>query len=245
MKILFRNPDAPFKMTVTLGDSTKIIREYPINSSPQEYDQEFTISPDLIRIEFEALSSPDIFGIRLENDYGLIMDNIPMRGSSGTYFTRINHTEMARQFTNTKPDLIILQFGGNTVPYMKEEERIQRYGRWFGRQIRYLRRMNPSSGFIVIGPSDMSTKVGTKYVTYPLLPTIRDVLKKTALENDAGYWDIYEVMGGMNSMPQWVDADPPLAAPDYVHFTRNGSNKIAELFYNALIEDYKEYVAKN
>ena len=70
------------------------------------------------------------------------------------------------------------------------------------------------------------------------------VLKTAALDNGAGYWDMYEVMGGRNSMPQWVAADPPLAAPDYVHFTRAGARKIAELFYDALIKDYEEYTAR-
>lgn len=244
MKILFRNPDAPFRMTVILSDSTKMVREFPVNSAAQEYDQKFVKSPDVIRIEFEARSSPDIYAVRLENDYGVVMDNIPMRGSSGTYFGRINHSEMSTQFANTKPDLIILQFGGNTVPYMKEEARVIRYGKWFENQIKYLKRMNPDADFIVIGPSDMSTKLETRYVTYPLLPTIRDVLKTAALDQGAGYWDMYEVMGGRNSMPQWVAADPPLAAPDYVHFTRAGARKIAELFYDALIKDYEEYTAK-
>lgn len=241
MSVLFRNPDAPFTMTVTLSDSTKAVREYPTNAATQEYRQSFVKSPASIRLEFEAKSSPDIYGIRLENDYGVIMDNIPMRGSSGTYFRKINHSEMADQFAGTQADLIILQFGGNTVPYMKEEERVHQYGSWFASQIRYLKRLNPQAEFVVIGPSDMSTKIETKYVTYPLLPVVRDVLRTAALDNGCGYWDMYEVMGGRNSMPQWVAADPPLAAPDYVHFTRQGARKIAELFFDALMKDYEEY----
>ncbi len=243
MTILFRNPDAPFKLTVSLSDSTKRVQEFPINSAAQEYRQKFVKSPTWIRLDFEAKSSPDIYGIRLETDYGVVMDNIPMRGSSGTYFGKIKHAEMADQFVSTRPDLIILQFGGNTLPYLEDEARAKRYGGWFASQIRYLKRMNPNTDFVVIGPSDMSIKEGTKFVTYPLLPTVRDALKKAAFDHGAGYWDMYEVMGGRNSMPGWVSAEPALAAPDYVHFTRQGSIRIAELFYDALMKDYEEYVA--
>ena len=241
MSILFRNPDAPFTMKLMLSDSTRTVKNFEINENAQEYSQLFVKSPESIRLEFETLSSPDIYGIRLENDYGIVMDNIPMRGSSGTYFRKINHGEMATQFASARADLIVLQFGGNTVPYMPSEERVARYGGWFASQIRYLRRMNPAADFVLIGPSDMSTKEGLKYVTYPLLPYIRDVLRTAALDNGCGYWDMYEVMGGRNSMPLWVAADPPLAAPDYAHFTRRGAKKIAELFHEALMKDYEDW----
>lgn len=241
MQILFRNPDAPFKMRVILPDSSKVEKTFPANSSPQQYNQTFNETPEVLRLEFEAVSSPDIYGIRLENDYGIVMDNVPMRGSSGTYFGKINHAEMATQFANTAPDLIVLQFGGNTLPYIEDKERAYKYGGWMASQIRYLKRMNPNTDFVLIGPSDMSIKEGTKYVTYPLLPDVRDALRTAALDHGCGYWDMYEVMGGRNSMPSWVSAEPPLAAPDYVHFTRQGARKIAELFYDALIKDYEEY----
>lgn len=241
MAILFRNPDAPFLMTVILNDSMKVQQRFMTNANAQEYKQSFVKSPKSIRLEFEAASSPDIYGIRLENDYGIVMDNIPMRGSSGTYFSKINHREMASQFTSAETDLIILQFGGNAVPYMLSEDRVRRYGKWFSSQIRYLRRMNPTADFILIGPSDMSTKDGFNYVTYPLLSYVRDVLRTAALDNGCGFWDMYEVMGGKNAMSSWVTAEPPLAAPDYVHFTRRGARKIAELFYEALMKDYENW----
>ena len=244
MTVLFRNPDAPFKMTVTLSDSTKAEREYGISSAPREYNQKFVKSPKSVRLDFEAKSSPDIYGMRLENDYGIIMDNIPMRGSSGTYFGKINHSEMATQFANTQADLILLQFGGNPLPYIEDEARAYKYGSWFASQIRYLKRMNPQADFVLIGPSDMSLKEGTKYITYPLLPVVRDALRTAALDHGCGYWDMFEVMGGKNSMPLWVTAEPALAASDYVHFTRAGTKRIAGLFFDALMKDYEEYVSE-
>ena len=243
-QLLFRNPDAPFKMRVILPDSSVTERVFPMNPYSQNYVQSFEDSPASIRLEFEAVSSPDVFGIRLENDFGVTMDNIPMRGSSGTYFGKIAHGEMANQFAETKASLIILQFGGNTLPYLEDEAEVERYGGWFASQIRYLKRMNPQADFVLIGPSDMSIKEGTRFVTYPLLPKLRDVLKAEAFANEIGYWDMYEVMGGRNSMPVWVAADPPLASSDYVHFTRPGTRKIGELFLDALMKDYEEYATQ-
>jgi len=77
-------------------------------------------------------------------------------------------------------------------------------------------------------------------VTYEFLPLVRDALKKATLDNGCSYWDMYEAMGGYNSMPQWVAADPPLAGADYTHFTPRGAKVIANMFYNALMVEMKE-----
>lgn len=50
-------------------------------------------------------------------------------------------------------------------------------------------------------------------------------------------------MGGRNSMVSWVEADPPLAATDYTHFSPLGARKVGELFYTALINEFAAYHA--
>jgi hypothetical protein len=52
---------------------------------------------------------------------------------------------------------------------------------------------------------------------------------------------MYEAMGGKNSMPSWVLADPQLAGSDYTHFTPRGARIISEFFYKALIIEYETY----
>ena len=49
--------------------------------------------------------------------------------------------------------------------------------------------------------------------------------------------------GDINSMPSFVHADPPLARTDYVHFTQLGINLMAEIFYNALMLEYNNYLS--
>jgi lysophospholipase L1-like esterase len=172
------------------------------------------------------------------------MDNIAMRGSSGTIFSKIDRQQLAFQYDSEPITLVLLQFGGNTVPYIKDENAAEKYGKWFAGHIAYLKRLLPNADFVLLGPSDMSIKEQTDFVTYPFLPEVRDALKKAAFDEGVAFWDIYEVMGGRNSMPSWVAADPPLAGPDYIHFTPRGARKVAELFYKSLSEDYKAYITK-
>ena len=86
----------------------------------------------------------------------------------------------------------------------------------------------------------MAIKVKTDYVTYPYLKEVRDALKKATLDAGCGFWDIYEVMGGQNSMASWVNTDPPLAGKDYIHFTPRGAKRIAELYISSVSKNAKK-----
>jgi hypothetical protein len=143
-------------------------------------------------------------------------------------------------FDERIPGLILLQYGGNVVPYMSSSY----YRRAFNRQLKLFNELCPGVPVIIIGPSDMAVRENGHFVTYPGLEGIRKALRDAALESGCGFWDMYEAMGGQNSMASFVHADPPLASTDYVHFTNLGVNLVAEMFYNALMLEYKEYATQ-
>ena len=87
----------------------------------------------------------------------------------------------------------------------------------------------------------MSQKDKDQYVSLPNVTLIRDALKNAAFKADCAFWDTFEAMGGENSMPSWVFADPPLAEKDFTHFTVKGSQIIAQMFYKALMLEYNDY----
>jgi hypothetical protein len=70
----------------------------------------------------------------------------------------------------------------------------------------------------------MCRKVDLTYETFPNLEKVRDALKKAAFDEGVGYFDTYAFMGGPGSMRRWVEeVKPPLAGPDYIHFTPSGN----------------------
>jgi len=211
------------------------------NTPYERIQANFSSTPDEIKINFSGKDSPDIYGISLEGNTGVVMDNIPLRGSSGTIFTKQDATLLGNMYASLAPSLIIMEFGGNTIPYIKNKKSADDYGRWFKSQINFMKRLNPNAAIIVIGPGDMSVKEKTEYVTYPELENVRDALKDAAISSGCLFWDMYEVMGGKNSMPKWVAAEPSLAASDYIHFSPKGAKKIAEEFNQRLFQLYYDY----
>ena len=201
----------------------------------------FKTTPKDFKIEILSRKSPEFYAFSLESPTGVIVDNIAMRGSSGTLFKKMYKPQF-KQFIKEQPiKLFLLQYGGNTVPYIDSEKEALQYGRWFKAQLEYLQSIKPNAAIIVIGPSDMALKTDNEFATYPYLENVRDVLKNAAFETGCGFWDLYEVMGGKNSMTSWVESNPPLAGKDYVHFTHRGTRKVSELFYKALLKDREEW----
>lgn len=212
-----------------------------------EGDSTFYIAVDSrdgeVHLEFDGIS-PDWYGFHADANRGLTMDNIPLRGSSGTFFVKLPIGEPEQYFADESVGLIILQFGGNTVPYIESEEHAAQYGRWIKRNIAHLKKRFPQADFLFIGPSDMAVKDRTQMVTYPYLVAVRNALKNAAYEENIAFWDIYEAMGGRNSMSSWVENDPPLASSDYVHFSPKGAALIGQWLSEALITDYELWKMK-
>lgn len=202
----------------------------------------FDESPEELTFIFKGTGSPDFYGIALDGDRGVAVDNIPMRGSAGLVFTRMDANLLAQLYDTLNVKMLILQFGGNVVPYIADNYNY--YEQWFYGQLKYLKKLFPDIPILVIGVHDMSIKEKDRFVTYPNLEKIRDALKNATFKAGGAYWDMYEAMGGQNSMPSWVYAQPALAGSDFVHFNQKGARVIAEMFYNALYYEYEKYLGR-
>lgn len=225
-----------FRVNDTVTDT---LRYFPDGFSAARYRHHTRVSD--LRIAFDLPQGGRIYGISFESFYGLQMDNIAMRGGSGLIFTKMDRGLQLQMMDQLSPGLILLQYGGNVVPYMDPGY----YRRAFRRELKFMQELCPGVPIIVIGPSDMSVKEDGFFTTDPGVEAIRNSLRYASLESGVVFWDLYEAMGGRNSMPSFVNAEPALASTDYVHFTELGVNLVAEMFYNALMLDFKRYSSDN
>jgi lysophospholipase L1-like esterase len=190
--------------------------------------------------KFRGSDSPDFYALSLEGETGVMVDNIAMRGSSGTFFHQVDQSQMKQFYDHLNVKLVIMQFGGNTLPAIEDSVMAANYAEYMRYQLSLLKKLAPDASVLFIGPSDMSVKDGTNYVTHPYLEVMRDHLKRVILDAGCAFFDLYDVMGGRNSMPAWVDEN--LAGKDYTHFSPKGARKIGTLLYAALISDYNDYL---
>lgn len=193
-------------------------------------------TPEKLKFVIRSKKSPTISGIALEGDVGIQMNNIAMRGSSGTQFSSVDIESMSYMHKELNTKLVILQFGGNSIPFFKDSSSVRAYSRRFKRQIQLIQKCTPNASIIVIGPSDMSQLQNGIYTTYPFIPYCIEQMKKQTLSAGGSFWSLYNAMGGKDSMYAWVENK--LAGKDYIHFTPKGARKASQLFYDAFVAAY-------
>ena len=183
----------------------------------------------LTRLNIDIRGIGEVYGISLESPSGVIVDNIPMRGGSGNVFTKMNRKQLTDFFEETNTRLIILQFGGNVMPWANTEERVRGYANSMRRQIRYLKECAPNASLLFIGPSDMLTVVDGEKQSYPTIAYMDQQLARAAAAEGIAYWSLFRAMGGEGSMQVWQEKG--LASSDGVHFYRSGANRAGELLW--------------
>lgn len=194
-------------------------------------------TPSQLKIELTSKISPDFYGLTLDGKSGISLDNVAMRGSSGTIFAGTNGTNFQRMYQQLQPKLLIFQYGGNSVPYLKDSSGVREYAGYLKNHVNWVKRKSNNANVIFIGPSDMTTTENAQMKTYPLLPYLNETLQHICNENGIAYWSMFDAMGGTNAMQHWVDQG--LAANDYTHFSPSGTKIISELFFLSLYLDLK------
>jgi len=190
-------------------------------------------------IHFESTEGAEIYGVALDCNEGIAVDNVALRGSSGVEFTKIDKEFFRQQIKEMNVKLIIMQFGVNVVPNVLSDYTF--YENLFYQQLKYLKSLSPDLNILVVGVSDMAHKKGTHYESYPNIEKIRDAQKRAAFKTGCAFWDLYEAMGGHNSMLSWVNNKPALGNKDFTHFTARGARLVGEMLYNALMKEYDNY----
>jgi len=195
-------------------------------------------------LALQSDASPRIYGISFESGTGVHVDNVAMRGASGMVFSKLDPDQFQKQLNEEDYKLIILQYGGNAVPYLKDEAHARRFARSAARQIDHIKRLHPDAAILYIGPSDMARKNGLKMESYPLIQPFKTALRAEVLSRGAAYWDLYDVMGGTGSMVRWVDSEPALAVKDYIHFTPKGAQWVGNALAAQLTAARDAYTAE-
>ncbi len=185
-----------------------------------------------ILIEFAGKVSPDIYGISIESENGVVLDNIPQRGSAGLEFTMVDRENLFESYRKLAPDLFILHYGLNIVKNVRDE--YSYYQKGLELQLSLLKEISPSSPILVISLTDMAVKEGDSIKAYKNIPSILDAQRQAATDEGAAFWDSYSAMGGELSIVKWADKQSPLAQKDYIHLTYQGADTLSKILSESL-----------
>ncbi|MGB2128214.1 MAG: GDSL-type esterase/lipase family protein [Flavicella sp.] len=227
----------------TKVDSTAILTcnqiNYPLYSQ-SEINTLLLLDKDTTQLNllFKNTNNIPFFGISSASKNGVHLDNFAIRGNSGATLNKIS-SKMLQYFNKEMQyDLIVLQFGINVASgygnFNWYENRIKKIIRHFKNNI-------PNASVLVISAPDISWKDETGVLkTNPSIPAIVKAQETAANAMDAAFFNLYEAMGGENSMVQWVDS-LGYANKDYTHFNYKGAKFAAEKIHAYLMQHFKDF----
>lgn len=185
-----------------------------------------------LRMEFSSHDPIHVYGVSFDQPNGAYVDNFPIRGYSGMYFQRI-HSDVLKGFQHHLGyDLIVLQYGENVSnPKIKD---YSHYQRGMKNTIKHIQSALPGVPILLVSAHDRSFKYEGTYRTSPDIPYLVKAQSVIAKETGCGFWNLFAAMGGLDSMPGYVNRKPAWAGKDYTHFTRSGGEHIATLLLGYL-----------
>lgn len=185
---------------------------------------------------------PRTAGERMQQTFGaLSYTDFGINGAFCISFTRPDRVE---EIAALQPDLLILSFGTNEA-HNRRYEPVAHY-RQMDDLVRMLRNRMPGVPLLMTTPPGAyeSFRQRGRRRTYKINPrtsiAVRNI-HKFADENGLAVWDLYAVAGGVQrACLNWQEAG--LMRPDHVHYMPEAYQLQGELFYQALIKGYNEYV---
>lgn len=238
IKIYYSNADKNSVIQYRINDGKFISVNLEEGTSLKELKISVNGIGKSFEMKFVSGKQPYFYGVSLESGNGVYVDNFPMPGNSGISLLDISENVLKDFQKYSDYSLIILTYGANVNAPNKNI--FNYYENKMVSVIDFLRRSFPNAGIVLIGVGDKTIKVGNKFITNPDVELLLNAQKKIVERANIAFWNLWEAMGGENSMSQWVNYNPPMALKDFSHFTSIGGKRVAQLFFNAIVDAYSK-----
>ena len=237
MKLYYKNPGKS-TMYYTINDTISGASILKTSRNLREWKME-NRDAKAIEFQFEDADSLEIYGASFEDTHGVYVDNFALRGNSGVALDNIPD-KMFREFNQYRDyKLIFLQYGLNVI--RDDSARYKWYAEKMIRVIGKLKKNFPKANIVLLSVSDRSTNKAGRYKTERSIPALRNTQRYIAQKTGIAFWDLYEAMGGEDSMVKFVSSRPALAAKDYTHLTFKGGKKLASQLVKSLLYELEKY----
>jgi lysophospholipase L1-like esterase len=172
------------------------------------------------------------YGLNLETEKkGIIYHALGVNSSSYKDYV-YSGTLWLEQSAMLNPYIVVISLGTNDAQDYNMTEEV------FQKQVIDLilsvRKYIPNAAILLTTPPSSYFR---KLNPNPMLPMINEVIKEVAINHNCAYWDLFEIMGGADSIKEWVEKE--WARPDYVHLSIQGYEWIGTKFYEAIMKSYE------
>lgn len=174
-----------------------------------------------------------LYGISFETGApGVLYESIGPVGADAKVYLQLDRTSFAEHLIAHDPDLVVLMVGGNDALKMRKRwTTLEKVTADHDNLLTFLKETLPSADCMLWTPMDAGRKTRRGIVSKPLLGDVRRMQLEVARRHGCAVWDMYESMGGAQSIGRWVKAR--VMNQDLVHPKRRAADLLGSLFADA------------
>jgi LysM repeat protein/lysophospholipase L1-like esterase len=176
----------------------------------------------------------ECYGLLIESsaNSGVLYNSVGINGAG--YTSILRQSLFPFQLTELNPDLVIIDVGANDFyPRAIIEPEFQNN---LAGVIEMVRKSTPKASIIVSCSQDIY-KRGKNIAA---CKRFSEIARSVALQKGCVFYDWYNVSGGQYSMLKWLKSG--LSKKDKVHLTGEGYNVKGELYLNAILNSYLQFL---
>ena len=196
-------------------------------------------------IVFEGLKSDSIsfalHGVWPETDgVGLTYTESGINGAAVPSWLRAE--QFAEELNRLcPPDLVIFGIGVNDANTSATRFSAETFKENYRQLIGRILAVNPNAAILFLTNNDCWLRVGRRrHVFNANGPVVEQAMLELAQEYNGAVFSQFQVMGGLGSSSKWVSGG--LMNRDHIHFLSAGYQLMADLIYNAFVQDYNDYL---
>lgn len=187
-------------------------------------------SPGIGKFAFDASGNGRVFGVALDGNTGVCVDNYSMRGSNGWY-TANTADETLAAYARLRPyDLFIFEYGLNIAN--KKQTDYTPYTSKFKKVIRKIKTHFPNASILILGSGDRDERTADGFATMKGVKELMAAQRQMAADEGVAFWNLFLAMGGDGSIARMQKKGQ--ANLDYTHINPAGGKVVAKSLFLAL-----------
>ncbi len=184
-----------------------------------------------------------LYGLSIEPEYGVMIDNFSFRGISGFELGKFDARLLDEISQSGAYDLIVLQYGVN-VMFRSRDNNYDYYFRGMDPALKKLKQHLPNTEFLIVSTFDRAFPYGQKWKSAVGIDSLLKIQAALAYKNKIPFFNLYQTMGGNGTIVRWVEGGEQLAAKDYIHASPKGAVILGKQLYSAFMKDYQKKLRK-
>lgn len=194
---------------------------------------------DSITIQFDSVKGGAQYilqGLQMVRpESGLVYHALGVNGAATKSFLRSEN--FIAQGKYVAPDLVIFGLGINDAYKPDNAWFPKEYGARYDTLVDWFRAINPDCEFIFMTNND---SYYNRHTPNEHALDVVDQMQQLSKRHNAAVWDLFGVMGGLNSISIWEEHR--LAKADKIHFTGKGYRLNSDLLFWAIWEEYEKHL---